>query len=261
MAGDDFPMNEGIGGPASDLGGWSWSGILATTVDMYGGIGGQMMAAGGMTGMPSQFQGDSGSWTPGTDGSGNTQTPQNRENELLSPNGAPIPPWTSHGSLNPNNPSNLYAAAAGVIASAAANAPHEVNSGLWGVPGFGWSNQFPVDPWRVKWFGPQKAADRYRTMPSRHQRGPRIDPFFSMQPYTDPNDPIVRDDPYEYENGMDYHITPIVSHRDAVRSLRNGDMETWYDYMLPRIPGPANPLDENWPGEDYYWGAGDFSNT
>jgi len=199
---DDFPMNEGIGGPASNLGGWSWSGILAYTTDMYGGVGGQM-AAGGITGMPAPDSGSSGSWVPGSGGDGST--PPDRENELLNPNGLPVPRWTpGRGSPTQNGISNLYAAAAGVITSAAANAPHEVNSGLWGVSGFGWSDVWPVDPRRVQWFGPRKAGDKYQTMPTKHPQGPRVDPSFEQIPEYSQDFDFLRNSPYENEVPYQY---------------------------------------------------------
>ena len=190
----------------------SWGAILNFSIDMYGGVGGQILAQGGVTGMPSPFDGGTGSVIPGADGG--SATPPNRDNELLNPNGLPVPSWTPHGSPNPNGISNLYAAAARQIASAAANAPHEVNSGLWGVPGYGWSNQWPVDPNRVDWYGhaqPAK-ADRYQTMPQKHHQGPAADPFFSIQPFVDPHDFIIMQSPYEF---IDDYL-PIIPIGDVV---------------------------------------------
>ena len=210
-------MNEGIPGP--DPGGqWSWSGILAYTVDMYGGVGGQMMAQGGITGMPSPGDGGTGSVIPGADGG--SATPENRDNQLLSPNGLPVPRWTPHGSPNPNDISNLYATALRQIALGLANAPHQVNSGLWGVPGTGWTDKWPV---------PQQAkADKYQTMPPKHRVGPKVDPYFEIAPSIDwTNDFNILDNPYEYENWPfpDNQITPI------------GDVVTF----------PGNPANDNNP--------------
>ena len=152
----------------------SWGGILNFTIDMYGGAGGQMMAYGGITGMPDQ-NGSSGSVVPGADGG--SSTPPNWDNELLSPNGLPVPAWTPHGSANPNAISNLYALAAAEIAYGAAIAPHQVNSGLWGVPGTVWTDKWPV---------PQQAkADKYQTMPTKHHVGPAVDPYFEIHPSVD----------------------------------------------------------------------------
>ncbi len=259
------PLNEGIPGPVPD-GPWSWSGILATTVDMYGGVGGQMMAEGGITGMPDESTGGSGSWTPGANGGGDTQTPPNRENELTNPNGLPSPRWTpGHGGSGGAN--QLARDTARAIANAITYAPRQINSMHWGIPGFGWSNVWPVDPYRVKWFGPkpmQIKADKYQTMPTKHRTGEQVDPYFEIHPSVDwTNDFNVMQSPYEYYDWPfpDNQITPIVTHRQAIDALRSGDMNAWYDYMNQRIPGPANPLDENWPGENYYWGAGDFANS
>ena len=221
-------MNEGIPGPIPG-GPWRWSSILAYTVDMYGGVGGQMMAQGGMTGMPDQG-GSSGSVIPGADGG--SSTPPNRDNELLNPNGLPVPSWTPHGSPNPNGVSNLYAESARLIAMVAAQAPHEVNTGMWGVTGTGWSGHYPVDPNRTIWFGPHQVADKHQTMPTKHPQGPRVDPYFEIAPSVDwTNDYNIMNSPYEYENWPfpDNQITPI------------GDVVTF--------PGnPANDNNPNGPG-------------
>jgi len=58
---------------------------------MYGGVGGEMMAEGGVTSMPDSG-GSSGSVIPGSDGG--SSTPPNRDNELTNPNGLPVPSWT-----------------------------------------------------------------------------------------------------------------------------------------------------------------------
>ena len=99
---EDFPLNEGIGGSGlgSDLQGWNWSGILAQTVDMYGGIGGQMMAQGGVTGMPDS-SGSSGSVIPGADGGSATPPPDFPRGST--PQQWPIPSTkTPHGSSAAN---------------------------------------------------------------------------------------------------------------------------------------------------------------
>lgn len=147
-------MNEGIPGP--DPGGqWSWSGILAYTVDMYGGVGGQMMAqafndptygppgyvppteptgrliGGGVTGPPDEWGGSSGyvggaQTTPPTGGS--PHTPNN-------PHGGGATPQAF-------NYQGLELAIAQSISFAAAHALHQVNSGLWGVKGYIWQAQW-----------------------------------------------------------------------------------------------------------------------
>jgi len=199
---DDFPMNEGIGGPASDLGGWSWSGILAYTTDMYGGVGGEMMAEGGVTSMPDSG-GSSGSVIPGSDGG--SSTPPNRDNELTNPNGLPVPSWTPRQGSGENAAIQpLLDATARAITSAQASAPRQVNIGLWGVPGYGWSGHFPADPNRATWFGPRKVADKHQTMPTKHPTGPRGDPFFSIRPPEDTLDTMIYDSPYEYEVPYQY---------------------------------------------------------
>ena len=208
---DSSLMNEGISMSGHSAGaGW--------------GVGPWDLAQGGITGMPSPGDGGTGSVIPGADGG--SATPENRDNQMLSPNGLPVPAWTPHGSPNPNGISNLYAAASRVIAAAAANAPHEVNTGMWGVPGTGWSGHYPADPSRTIWFGPQQAkADKYQTMPQKHRLGRSVDPYFEIAPSTDwTNDYNIRQSPYEYfEDYMP--ITPI------------GDVVTF----------PGNPSNDNNP--------------
>ncbi len=269
MAEGDWTPIGGGGDPGEGLYGsepvaMGWGHILADTIDMYGGVGGQMMAQGGVTGMPAPDSGSSGSVIPGA--GGGSSTPPNRDNELLNPHGLPVPSWTPHQGHGPNFAvQSLLDAEQAAIASAAKMAPRQVNSGMWGVPGTGWSWTFPTHPWTTKWFGPQKvAADKYQTMPTKHRTGEQVDPYFEIHPTLDwTNDFNSKQSPYEYYDWPfpDNQITPIVTHRQAIVALRSGDMNAWYDYMNQRIPGPANPLDENWPGEDYYWGAGDFANS
>ncbi len=180
----------------------SWGAILNFSIDMYGGVGGEMMAQGGVTSMPDSG-GSSGSVIPGSDGG--SSTPPNRDNELTNPNGLPVPSWTPRQGYGENAAIQpLLDATARAIASALAYAPRQVNTGLWGVPGYGWSGHFPADPNRATWFGPRKVADKYQTMPAKHPTGPRVDPSFEQIPEYSQDFDFLRNSPYEYEVPYQY---------------------------------------------------------
>ena len=190
---------EGIYGASNA--GWSWSTILSYTPDMYGGAGGEMMAAGGVTGMPDSG-GSSGAVIPGSDGG--SSTPPNRDNELTNPNGLPVPSWTPHGTSGMSPGEQLAAQMSKSIASVGANVSRQVNTGEWGMPGYGWSGHFPADPNRATWFGPRKIVDKYQTMPTKHPQGPRVDPSLEQIPEYSQDFDFLRNSPYENEVPYQY---------------------------------------------------------
>jgi hypothetical protein len=64
-----------------------------------------------------------------------------------------------HGS--PAAPDSMAQATRAAIAAALAYAPHEVNSGHWGQPGYGWSWTYPSHPWTTDWFGPTRVSSAH----------------------------------------------------------------------------------------------------
>ena len=201
---DDGTPIQDVPGSAFDEGvGQAGAGDYADPFGIYNAPVVDVVANSGITGMPAPDSGSSGSWIPGA--GGDTSTPPNRDNELTNPNGLPVPSWTPRQGYGENAAIQpLLNATAAAIATAAANAPRQVNPGLWGVPGYGWSGHFPADPNRATWFGPRKVADKYQTMPAKHPTGPRVDPSFEQIPEYSQDFDFLRNSPYEYEVPYQY---------------------------------------------------------
>ena len=214
-----YDPGEGLYGSGAG-GGWSMSQIATYSLDMYGGIFGDI-AQGNITGPPVPGSGSSGSVTTDQNGDTGTSTP---------PTGFPrgSTPQEFHGS-GTSAAEQVYLDAQRAIATAMAEATHFVNTGYWGVPGYGWSGVFPVDPYRIKWFGPKPQQAAWA--PSRFRNvivGPRIDPFFSINPPEDTNDHLIGSSPYEYE------LDPNVD---------------WHNFFQINnvVPFPGNPANDNNP--------------
>ena len=191
---EDFPLNEGIGGSGlgSDLQGWSWTGILAHTVDMYGGVGGQMLAQGGITGMPSPDSGSSGGVVPGADGGSATPSPDFPRGST--PQQWPIPSTkTPHGSSAPNQ---LSIAVSHILAETSAAESASIHA-IMTQPR--WSS--------VSTRPPRWAGTLHPSHPGWHS------PYY-------PGDKSVDFFPDPYEDQPEFHLNDFFTHNEqnALRS-------------------------------------------